>query len=308
MNYTNIKQVERNSYVDFIRGVAMLLVILGHTMTGCTEGAEKSFLFNIIWSLQMPLFFLVSGYVNRYSRKIVNSATLWSFVKRRTIAYLVPWLVWTFFVRGLIFKKTYFFNIKYLIYHMDIGYWFLTTIWIICLIQSFAVFGAEKIYNISYKRKIIVMSIIYGLGMIILAIIGCMMGMSFFGIRLTLYYMPFYFIGYLYGMFQDELQSFTKSDIINEIIVAICFCVWVTILVRFPLYALPDSISSVVIRAGCSFAGCIAISSLCMNLFNENETLLQNYLCCELIKIGKYSLEIYVTHYLFLSKIGRAHV
>ena len=40
---------DRNQFVDIMRGIAMLLlVVLGHTMTGCTTGAEKSFLFNII--------------------------------------------------------------------------------------------------------------------------------------------------------------------------------------------------------------------------------------------------------------------
>ena len=27
---------ERNQFVDIMRGIAMLLVVLGHTMTGCT--------------------------------------------------------------------------------------------------------------------------------------------------------------------------------------------------------------------------------------------------------------------------------
>ena len=58
---------DRNQFVDIMRGIAMLLVVLGHTMTGCTTGAEKSFLFNIVWSLQMPLFILISGYVTRYT-------------------------------------------------------------------------------------------------------------------------------------------------------------------------------------------------------------------------------------------------
>lgn len=43
----------RNQFVDIMRGIAMLLVVLGHTMTGCTVDSQKSFLFNIIWSLQM---------------------------------------------------------------------------------------------------------------------------------------------------------------------------------------------------------------------------------------------------------------
>ncbi len=65
------KSENRNQFVDIMRGIAMLLVVLGHTMTGCTTGVEEIFLFNIVWSLQMPLFILISGYVTRYSRSLV---------------------------------------------------------------------------------------------------------------------------------------------------------------------------------------------------------------------------------------------
>ena len=73
----------RNQLVDIMRGIAMLLVVLGHTMTGCTVDLQKSFLFNIIWSLQMPLFILISGFVTKYSRPISDGKGLWKYVKRR---------------------------------------------------------------------------------------------------------------------------------------------------------------------------------------------------------------------------------
>ena len=44
------KAENRNQFVDIMRGIAMLLVVLGHTMTGCTVDSQKSFLFNIIVS------------------------------------------------------------------------------------------------------------------------------------------------------------------------------------------------------------------------------------------------------------------
>ena len=48
------KQKERNESVDIIRGIAILFVVLGHTMTSVTLESQKSVLFNILWSLQMP--------------------------------------------------------------------------------------------------------------------------------------------------------------------------------------------------------------------------------------------------------------
>lgn len=34
---------ERNQFVDIMCGIAMLLVVLGHTMTGCTTGRKRAF-------------------------------------------------------------------------------------------------------------------------------------------------------------------------------------------------------------------------------------------------------------------------
>lgn len=104
----------RNQFVDIMRGIAMLLVVLGHTMTGCTVDSQKSFLFNIIWSLQMPLFILISGFVTKYSRPISDGMGLWKYVKRRTVAYMLPWAVWSFLVRGIIFGEDGFLNVKHM--------------------------------------------------------------------------------------------------------------------------------------------------------------------------------------------------
>lgn len=90
---TQMESKERNQFVDIMRGMAMLLVVLGHTMTGCTVDSQKSLLYNIVWSLQMPLFILISGYVTKYSRSICDGKDLGKYVKRRTVAYMLPWAV-----------------------------------------------------------------------------------------------------------------------------------------------------------------------------------------------------------------------
>ena len=108
-------QKKRNSTVDVIRGFAMLLVVLGHTMSGSTIEYQNSFLFQVIWTLQMPLFIIISGYVTRYSLPITNGETLWKVIKKRSLAYLLPWVVWTYMIRGVIFGESSFFDFKYLI-------------------------------------------------------------------------------------------------------------------------------------------------------------------------------------------------
>lgn len=196
---------DRNQFVDIMRGIAMLLVVLGHTMTGCTVDSQQSLLFNIVWSLQMPLFILISGYVTKYSCTIWNVKGLFKYIKRRTVAYMLPWFVWSFLIRGIVFGQKGFLDIKSLIWNMDSGYWFLATIWSISMIFGVASYVAELVGKDNNLKKQMTLLIVYILGMVVLASIGILLGMSFFAIKLTLYYMPFYYLGYLYGQYDARI-------------------------------------------------------------------------------------------------------
>lgn len=263
------KTENRNQFVDIMRGIAMLLVVLGHTMTGCTANSQSSFLFNIIWSLQMPLFILISGYVTKYSRPISDGNGLWKYVKRRTVAYMLPWAVWSFLVRGIIFGQDGFLNVKHLLWNMDSGYWFLATIWTISMIFGVASFVAERASKENLLKKQIVLLGCYLAGMVLLVGIGVILGLSFFAIKLTLYYMPFYYAGFLYGQFDDRMKESETGKKIIDSVVAICFVMWLFVILRFPLYEMSDGGFAIILRAATSLAGCIAVCGLCKGIFSE---------------------------------------
>ena len=288
----------RNQFVDIMRGVAMLLVVLGHTMTGCTVDSQKSFLFNIIWSLQMPLFILISGYVTKYSRPISDGKGLWKYVKRRTVAYMLPWAVWSFLVRGIIFGEDGFLNVKHLLWNMDSGYWFLATIWTISMIFGIASFIAERLSKENLLKKQIVLLGFYLVGMVLLVGIGAILGLSFFAIKLTLYYMPFYYAGFLYGQFDDRMKESDTGKKMIDSIVAICFAVWLFVILRFPLYEMSDGGFAIILRAVTSLAGCIAVCGLCRGIFSSKIGGRGT-----LAWVGEHSLEVYLAHYLLLSLI-----
>ena len=262
------KAENRNQFVDIMRGIAMLLVVLQHTMSGCTVGAENTFVFNIAWSLQMPLFILISGYVTKYSRPISDGKGLWKYVKRRTVAYMLPWAVWSFLVRGIIFGEDGFLNVKHLLWNMDSGYWFLATIWTISMIFGIASFIAERVSKENLLKKQIVLLGCYLVGMVLLVGIGAILGLSFFAIKLTLYYMPFYYAGFLYGQFDDRMKESEIGKKIIDSVVAICFVVWLFVILRFPLYEMSDGGFAIILRAATSLAGCIAVCGLCRGVFS----------------------------------------
>ena len=287
----------RNQFVDIMRGIAMLLVVLGHTMTGCTVDSQKSFLFNIIWSLQMPLFILISGFVTKYSRPISDSKGLWKYVKRITVAYMLPWAVWSFLVRGIIFGEDGFLNVKHLLWNMDSGYWFLATIWTISMIFGIASFIAERVSKENLLKKQTVLLGCYLVGMVLLVGIGAILGLSFFAIKLTLYYMPFYYAGFLYGQFDDRMKESEIGKKIIDSVVAICFVVWLFVILRFPLYEMSDGGFAIILRAATSLAGCIAVCGLCRGIFSSK---IGGYSC-----MGRRALVGSVSHTLSASQLDQ---
>lgn len=290
-----VKQRDRS--VDVLRGIAMLLVVLGHTMTGSTLNSEKSFLFNIVWSLQMPLFFLISGYVTRYSRQITSGKAFGKFIIRRTIAYMLPFFVWTFIIRGIVFGQTSFFNVKHLVYNMDSGYWFLFSIYVIAFI-----FGvSELLSNTINKGKnqykgILLTAVFFVLGAIALGGLGILMGLDFLCIKLTLYYMPFYFAGYVFGKFKDKILTIEWIKKAKEAFIAIAVIIYVFVIAHVELYSLSESSVDILIRAATSLFGCIAVCSLISNFANP-----KNKLLGFLDWAGLHSLEIYLIHGLVLN-------
>lgn len=96
---TNLKKSDsRNITIDFIRGVAILIVVFGHNIQyglGIefynTQMFFDAFLFKLIYSFHMPLFALLSGYLffrsmNKPAEKVLT---------KRLTSLLLPVLCWT---------------------------------------------------------------------------------------------------------------------------------------------------------------------------------------------------------------------
>lgn len=63
------KNVKRDHSIDILRGIAIILVCLLHVSDIICVNAKTTMIYNVIWSIQMPIFFVISGYVNKYSSK-----------------------------------------------------------------------------------------------------------------------------------------------------------------------------------------------------------------------------------------------
>ena len=78
MEMTETLPKKRIAYIDVAKGIGILLMILGHTMT---SGWGK----DVIYSFHMPLFFIIGGYL--YKEKSV-SLSLKNHFRRLVIPYV----------------------------------------------------------------------------------------------------------------------------------------------------------------------------------------------------------------------------
>lgn len=111
-------------YIDKLKALAMLLVVMGHTMYFCMYHEEKAGdpVLNTICSFHVPLFFFLSGFV-------VSRPPDFQKFLRKARRFLVPMLV-VGFINALLFGgvRDFFLNGGHF------GYWYLLTLTIFYLL------------------------------------------------------------------------------------------------------------------------------------------------------------------------------
>ena len=93
----------RNSSIDIARGIGILLVVLGHAIRPeMLNTPWCEFLFLLIYSLHMPLFFVLSGYTFAltYRKYLAEPST---FLRKRGKSLLIPLLSWAAIVYAFFF-------------------------------------------------------------------------------------------------------------------------------------------------------------------------------------------------------------
>lgn len=83
-------ETERNSYMDFLKGIAIIAVIAGHSLSGIRS---MDLLFNIIYSFHMPLLFFVSACIEEQNREKYVGREGWMLIKRAG-GLLLPYVSW----------------------------------------------------------------------------------------------------------------------------------------------------------------------------------------------------------------------
>ena len=93
----NMESNKRLKYIDIARGIAMFTIVLGHAITSSSGHAYS--IYRILYFINVPIFFVLSGYVFR----IKEGESFFKFLKDKFFRIMLPYFFW-----ALIFLIPYF--------------------------------------------------------------------------------------------------------------------------------------------------------------------------------------------------------
>ncbi len=285
----------RDRAMDGIRGVAILLVMLGHCIV--LNGLEEKdpFLYDIIKSVQMPLFMLVSGFVSAGARGGFSRLV------RRAESYLLPffsWFVVSYFlarIKGLIQGQTitvsladFAGELKALLFQTDRGLWFFMTLFVITVFMTVSEELSRRFFGGHMAATLVPVGVLY-----VLTYLQTRTGNTFLSPSLTLQYMPFYVLGYL----RSGSRARNASPKVEKIFAALCLALFLVMVILYPLGRPAASGREVLIQMLASFLGSVGMFCLLKVALSGDRVSVLSFL-------GLYTSEIYVLHFRFARLLG----
>ena len=183
--------MQRVRYIDFMKGIGILLVILGHM-----QKLISSKLLFIIYTFHIPLFYFISG--NLYQKKY-DKLNKKDYFKKISKSLLYPYftlfminMIYGILKYGLNRLPKYILSFIYSNYIFDSNYvgavWFLCSLFVVEVLFFI-------IHNSKYKKVLICISIIIG---IIMKYIVTVYGFRFpFWIDISIFGLLFYSFGFM---------------------------------------------------------------------------------------------------------------
>jgi fucose 4-O-acetylase-like acetyltransferase len=268
--------MSRIVYLDSLRGFAILLVIIGHLIQFNYKSGIENHIFNLIYSFHMPLFFFISGLCTNFVKETSTLRELFNYGYKKFYQLIIPSIVWTIVV-------PLFFSCKYTVSNISIntisGYWFLNTLFVVCMLWGI----------FSYLKNLTGRFMLLNIIGLILFLCLFVMGVK----RISLMYFAMFVFGYYFYKYDLSIKNKYALSFIT-----LCFCLLSGHFVYGSTTTGDES------RVWLEFPLSIMASIIFVGLFRyigkEKMTKFLSY-------IGKYTLGIYVCHFLFV-QFGGAYI
>ncbi len=308
--------MQRNNAIDAVKGFAILLVMIGHCIVLNGLDATDPFLYDVIKSVQMPLFMLVSGVLAATGVKRTGSGSGFKKLPSRAVSYLVPFFSWFVIVHVYVHAKAGTLSVmmfgkelRELLLQTDRGLWFLMTLFVATVCVMIAQTVADKavaqkttVSKENRSKKLLVFLAVSAC-LYLLFFLQSRMGNTLLSPSLTLQYFPFYLMGYAVNGYAVNGCG-AKLQKAEPVIVAVMLAVFVLMAAFMDLSAPVDGIVTLGLQMTASFFGTVSCFAVVYRLAEKRQkkTEKRGFLSF----VGLYTLEIYVLHFRFARLLGLA--
>jgi fucose 4-O-acetylase-like acetyltransferase len=278
-----VPELHRNAIVDAVKGLAILLVVMGHVLQSHLPEASGNFLYRVIYSFHMPLFMLLAGWnvkpqtagrIGKTLRRLLPATFCW-----HTIQYFVEQHYKT------VALPTYLLEF---LRRPDYGLWFLWTLAFCILILVFC-----------WRLEDRVGLKVYGACAAVLALLPY----PYLGIPLIKYFFPYLAIGYGLSRYSARIKPLVPYLLaIAVILYPLLMPLWhqssphesSTGMILLAGHKLPTKpLVYIMVKYAEGFLGSILATGVAYMLYARFQAAVFAWL-------GRYSLEIYVSHQFFI--------
>mgnify|MGYP003062873836 FL=1 len=200
---------------DFLRGLAIFLVLLGHSIQWFDPNWKQNPLFEGIYSFHMPLFMFISGY---FLRKNLDQVPFWEWQKQKARQLFLPSVV-----NSIVFSLLIYFTICQGWSHLK-PIWYHEALWYLNTLFAFVVVARIIAICRNSSVRVLLWIVFY----------GCTFFLNFYPIGMYLKFMlPFFLLGISYR----KLTNFKPSLQYYILVPGALLAVWV-----FPMWNFSHSI------------------------------------------------------------------
>ena len=202
-----MSRTARIGTLDIYKGLAILLVVVGHLAQSATPDFDRSLLFKGIYMFHMPLFFFVCGMVYSLKGSGLSAKGLGESVGKRAQQLLLPFFAW--YVVGYFITNSQLPFGQYMVRlwkSPDYGLWFLWVLFVFSCVADCGRFFAVATRIPLWIFLILAWAVLFHLRT----------DHSALGIGLIAYHMPFF----VAGIFHKEMRNAVSESFAKPFIAA----------------------------------------------------------------------------------------
>lgn len=288
---------QRIKYFDLLKGVAIFLVVMGHSLTMCVREIDSAVLFKLIGEIHMPLFFFISGYLTY--KVAFKHPNLTKRFKQLIIPFIVVSSLWVWYFphSGLKSPLTSTFYGLYTDGWKN-GYWFT-----LCLFEIFLIYACIAPFLKKFDSAIAQIGICTStyLALAIITVFAPEPINSIIGLQLLTSFLPVFLIGVLAHKYKDFYESITNGNYWFIIGILLFVFSWYYLSYSWEFPTLPEW--SKFIARPIEHIGLVIVAVTLIIPWSNKEydtSSKPSYIARYFNYLGQESLGIYLLHYFFL--------